>query len=332
MRAARWSLLPFLLLGWGGIRADDWPIAGGDARRSNRTSQELAPNLSLQWTYRPAHPPMPAWPSSDRLTYDRGNVPIVAGGLVVFGSSADGKIRALEAATGVERWSFFTGGPVRFAPAAWKDRLFAVSDDGHLYCLKAQDGRLLWKKRGGPSERWVLGNDRLISHWPARGGPVVADDTVYFGAGIWPSDGIHLYALDAESGRVKWVNDQSGSLYMPQPHGGANAESGVAAQGNLVVAGDLLLVPTGRAVPAAFQRSDGAFKYFHLQQNGQKGGASTLVAGPLFINGGLMFDVQTGAPHDVVGAGALASLPAGLVVSREGDLSLSTIVDKEKID
>ena len=62
---------------------------------------------------------------------------------------------------------------------------------------------------------------------------MVMGDTVYFAAGIWPSDGIYLYALDAATGQVRWQNDDSGSIYMPQPHGGANAESGVAAQGYL---------------------------------------------------------------------------------------------------
>ena len=45
----------------------------------------------------------------------------------------------------------------------------------------------------------MLGNDRLISHWPARGGPVVADGVVYFAAGLWPSDGIYVYALDGRT-------------------------------------------------------------------------------------------------------------------------------------
>jgi outer membrane protein assembly factor BamB len=313
-------------------RADDWPMAGGDLRRSGYTPQDLPAKLSLRWTYHAPQAPMPAWPVSSRLGFDRAYVPVLAGGLLFFGSSADGKLYALDAATGQERWSFFTGGPVRFAPVAWKDRLFAVSDDGHLYCLKAADGRLLWKKRGGPADRWVLGNDRLISHWPARGGPVVADDTVYFAAGLWPSDGIYLYALDADSGQLRWCNDQSGSITMAQPHGGANAESGVAAQGPLVVAGDLLLVPTGRAVPAAFQRSDGAFKYFHLQQNGQKGGATTMSVGPVFINGGLLFDVATGAALETVGPGAFAASPDGVIRSTEKDLSVLRIIDKQKVD
>ena len=60
-----------------------------------------------------------------------------------FGSSADGRVVALDAATGRERWTFFTDAPVRFAPAVWKDRVFAVSDDGYLYCLAAADGALI---------------------------------------------------------------------------------------------------------------------------------------------------------------------------------------------
>jgi hypothetical protein len=59
---------------------------------------------------------------------------------------------------------------------------------------------------------------------------------------------------------------------MPQPHGGANAESGVSAQGYLAAAEKDLLVPTGRAVPAAFARPDGKFLYYHLQANGHVGG------------------------------------------------------------
>ena len=52
---------------------------------------------------------------------------------------------------------------------------------------------------------------------------------------------------------------------MPQPHGGANAKSGVTAQGYLLADDDHLFVPTGRAVPAAFKRADGEFDYYRLQ-------------------------------------------------------------------
>jgi len=276
--------------------AADWPTYRGESRRSGYTAEGLPAKLSLRWTYRSRHAPCPAWSGRDtRMPFDRACHVVVAGESLFFGSSADCKVYCLDAATGAERWTFFTGGPVRFPPTVWEDRPFAVSDDGFLYCLAAADGRLLWKRRGGPNDSMVLGNGRITSRWPARGAPAVADGVVYFAAGIWPSEGIFVYALDARTGDVLWCNDEAGGITMSQPHGGATAKSGISAQGHLVVAGDVLLVPTGRAVPAALRRGDGQLIYFHLQANGKYGGAETVAAGDLFLNGGAAFDVATGA-------------------------------------
>ncbi len=281
--------------------AADWPTYRGDAARSGYTAEALPAELSLRWTYRPSHRPQPAWSGRDtRMPFDRAYHPVVADGLLFFGGSADDKVYALDAAGGTQRWTFFTAAPVRFPPTVSDGRVFACSDDGFLYCLAAGDGRLLWKLRGGPADDVMLGNGRVVSRWPARGAPVVADGVVYFGAGIWPSEGIYLYALDAASGKVLWCNDRCGRLSMPQPHPTAIATSGVSAQGHLVVAGDLLLVPTGRAVPAAFRRGDGKLVYFHLQENTRYGGATILAAGDHFFNGGAAFDLATGARSSVL--------------------------------
>jgi len=276
-------------------RASDWPTYRFDARRSGYTAEKLPPALSLRWTWSSPGEPDPAWQGPDtRMGFDRAFEPVVVSGILLFGSSADCTVYALDAETREIRWTFLTQAPVRFAPAAWRDRLFVVSDDGFLYCLGIKDGKLFWRRRGGASESMVLGNDRMISRWPARGGPVLIDDTLYWAAGIWPSEGIYLYALDPETGETKWCNDKSGSIYMPQPHGTAEAESGVSAQGYLVGAGDFLLVPTGRAVPAAFTRADGALKYFHLQRYGQYGGADIVSCDTCFVNGGHLYDTRTG--------------------------------------
>ena len=53
----------------------------------------------------------------------------------------------------------------------------------------------------------ILGNGRMVSRWPARGGPVIRDNIVYFAAGIWQSDGVFIEAIDAESGKVVWRNE-----------------------------------------------------------------------------------------------------------------------------
>jgi outer membrane protein assembly factor BamB len=267
----------------------DWPTYRADPARSGYTEEHLPEKLTLLWTHRSPHAPTPAWPTRNRQQFDRAYQPVIANGLLYYGSSADCKVYALDAHTGVTRWTFFTDSPVRFAPTVWQDRLFVASDDGHLYCLAAADGRLLWKLRGGPTTDQLLGNDRMISRWPMRGGPVVVDNVLYCGAGIWPTEGVFIYALDPASGRVLWCNDSSGAIEMDQPHPTARAQSGIASQGYLAVNNGLLLVPTGRAVPAVFDRTNGTLRYFHLQRNQSAGGCDVVAIDNHFFNTGNMF-------------------------------------------
>ncbi len=272
--------------------AGEWSHYRADAARSGWTSEPAPAKLSLCWTRRPAHPPQPAWPEEQRMVFDHVFHVVADADRVYFGSSADGKVYALDAATGQERWCFFTGGPVRFAPALWKDRLFAVSDDGCLHCLSKADGKLLWKKRPAASDRMVLGNERMISKWPARGGPAVVGGVVYFGAGIWPSDGVYICALDAATGKKVWINESSGDMDLLQPHM-ARSRSGVSCQGYLAVGKKAILVPTGRAIPAVFERADGKFRYFHLAKYGGSGGPAVLID-DLFFSSGSSFEVAGG--------------------------------------
>jgi outer membrane protein assembly factor BamB len=315
--------------------AGDWPTYRADGGRSGYTADRLPARLSLEWTYRQAHPPMPAWPTRFRERYDIVCQPVIAGETLYFGSSADHKVYALDAASGRLRWEFFSDAPVRFAPAAWKDRLFVAGDDGCLYCLAAADGKLLWKHRGGPRDQRLLGNDRMIARWPARGGPVVADDIVYYGAGIWPSEGVFLYALQADSGQVVWCNDSSGGLEMDQPHPKARAKSGIAAQGYLVVDGDRLLVPTGRAVPALFQRRTGKLLEFQLQANYQLGGSDVMALGNQFHNGGAVFNTAGETLLGRTGVVAAAH-PAYLLASKGRGLQAldrrALVVDTPSVD
>ena len=202
---------------------DAWPMFRANAARTGYVAGKVASQLHLQWVYQAPHQPSPAWPRSPRMPFDRAYQTVLSHGYVVFGSSVDNTVYALDATTGREVWRFVTDGPVRFAPALWRDRVFVASDDGFLYALHIAHGGLLWKIRGGPDLSSILGNRRLISKWPARGGPAVVGDRVYFAAGIWPTDGIYLRAVDAGTGKEVWRNDDSGAIYMAQPHGGADA-------------------------------------------------------------------------------------------------------------
>lgn len=279
--------------------AADWPAWRADARRSAATDEALPATLSLHWQ-RDLKPLTPAWPDEPRMTFDHAYQPVVLGDLLFVGSSRDDTVRAYDTDTGAERWVFHAEGPVRFAPMAWRGpdeaaRLFVTSDDGHLYCLAADTGKLLWKVRGGPSDRKVLGNGRLISMWPARGAPVAADGTVYFAAGIWPFMGVFIHAVEADSGRLIWTNSGLGSLWTVQPHA-SPAFAGLAPQGYLAVAGDKLLVPNGRAVPAALDRRTGQLLYFPLHSgvNHKHGDSFVAADDTCFVNDGWVYELATG--------------------------------------
>jgi len=267
------------LLSVANARAADWPMWRNDAQRTATSSEQLPGELGLLWT-REFEPLRQAWDDTlnlDLMTYDRVFEPIVMDGKLLVGFNDRDKLVAFEAATGRELWSFYAEGPVRLPPAGWNGRVYFCSDDGFLYCVNAADGRLEWRFRGVPSLQHAIGNQRLTSAWPARGGPVVRDGTVYFAASIWPFMGTFIYALDAESGEVQWVNDSTGSQYIKQPHS-APSFAGVAPQGALVATETLLLVPGGRSVPAVFHRKDGTLRYFEINAGGKGTGGSFVVA------------------------------------------------------
>lgn len=271
-------------------QADDWPQWRYDAQRSAASPEPLPAQLRLHWV-RELPRLTPCWPDQPKMHFDAAYEPIVAGQRMFIGSSHDNCVTAYDTRTGTEIWTYFVDAPVRFSPLAWQNKLYFACDDGYLYCLEAKDGTLLWRFRGGPSDRKILGNERLISMWPARGAPVNADGKIYFAAGIWPFMGIFLHALDAETGKPVWTNDGDGSIYIKQPHN-ADSFAGVAPQGALVAVGERLLVPGGRSVPACYDRATGQMLYYKLAENAKRGGGSAVAAvDQLLFNGGAAFDL-----------------------------------------
>jgi len=243
--------------------AEDWPTWRYDAHRSAVSQQRLPDELHLQWTRK--YPRVRPAFQTRRLQFDAGYEPVVMGKTLFIGSACNDSVSAIDTDTGAEKWRFYTDGPVRFAPIAWKKRVFVASDDGCLYCLDSASGKLLWKFRAVPSQRKIIGNGRMISVWPIRGGPVLQNGRLYFAAGMWPFEGIFVYALDAHTGEVIWLNDRSGSLYLGHPHG-AWSFGGPSLQGYLLINGKDLLVPNGTGgVPAYFDIDTGALRAFsHL--------------------------------------------------------------------
>ncbi len=275
------------LMAESGDQAADWPMWRHNPRRGATTPHELAGELHLNWVLELPEPKR-AWPQQfddfDKLHFDLSYEPVVAGEMIYVPSMVRDKLTAYDTDSGEPVWEYYTDGPIRVAPVVWNERIYVPSDDGHMYCLTADDGELLWKFRGGPMERKVLGNERLISMWSVRGGPVIKDGILYFAAGVWPHEGVFIYALDAMTGEREWVNSGTGNRLALHPHSGAYAFGGVAPQGSFAISGDKLIVPGGRTIPAVFNRHTGEMLYFEYQHGKGDGGYRVYADDDVYFN------------------------------------------------
>ena len=285
-----------------GAAAADWPQYRHDTGRTAATSESLPETLHLQWT-RELPPPRPAFPGEIRLRYDATYEPVVAGDTMFVPSMVTDSVTALDTANGRQRWQFFAEGPVRFAPAVSQGKVYFVSDDGYLYCVAAADGELLWKFRGAPegkSDRRILGDGRLISLFPARGGPLLAEGVVYFAAGIWSGEGVFVHALDAETGRVIWSNTDSHRIKMANMDHGISYFAGISPQGYLAVVDGKLIVPCGNQLPALFDLQTGELAAYTMGWGGRVGLAKGcwFAAGVrnYLLHGGDLYDIRR--PND----------------------------------
>jgi outer membrane protein assembly factor BamB len=253
--------------------AADWPQFRYDSGRTAASPEQLPADLHLLWV-RELPEPRPAFPIQVRLLFDASYEPVVLGKRMFVPSMVTDTVTALDTDTGAELWRFFADGPVRFAPVTGRGKVYFVSDDGNLYCLDAENGKLRWKFSGVPSDRQdrkLLGNGRLISLWPARGGPVLAGEVIYFGAGLWPSEGVSIHALDADSGQVLWSNTDSNSIPKANMDHGIAQYAGLTPQGYLAVVNQRLVVPCGAQLPAFLDTKTGALDAYQMGWGGRIG-------------------------------------------------------------
>ncbi|MHC4402969.1 MAG: outer membrane protein assembly factor BamB family protein [Planctomycetota bacterium] len=147
-------------------------------------------------------------------------------------------------------WKFYAEAPIRYAPVMDQGRTYVGSDDGYVYCL-GRRGEVVWKFTGGPSNRKLLTGGRLASAWRISTRPVVQNGRVYVTAGTFPMMGVYIYALDAATGRVLWVNDNGHDRFSGELGPRPNCFASIAPRGDLAVRDGRLLVPCGRLTGAA---------------------------------------------------------------------------------
>jgi outer membrane protein assembly factor BamB len=235
---------------------DVWPTWRANPERTGSVINSVSEKLVLQWV-REYPVPKDAWQEDSTLQFAAGYHPIAADGKLFVPSMINDCVQALDANTGEVVWTAFASGPVRFAPIYSQEKIYFASDDGKMYCVSSKTGKIIWSFNGAPRDKLVFGNDRLISTWPVRGGPVLKDGRIYFANGVWPFMGIFVYCLKAETGEVQWVND--GTL-----EDGASRDQRVMHRpyeacpgGYLTIADDKLFLPAGRVWPSCYDLKSG---------------------------------------------------------------------------
>jgi outer membrane protein assembly factor BamB len=151
----------------------DWPTLHGDLSRAGFHPKFPGGDLKLAWRQE-------LW---RELTGPRCEV-IVGGGLAFLGTYA-GVMHAWDAATGEEKWTFKTGGPIGHSPSFDAGVLYFGSMDRFLYAVDAATGK----------ERWRFEAEE--GFWTS---PVVHAGLVMSGA----RDGV-FHAVKASDGKPAWT-------------------------------------------------------------------------------------------------------------------------------
>ena len=168
----------------------EWPTYRHDTARSGHTSVAVTGNLKR-----------PAWKT--RLGGSLSPV-VVAEGKVFAAQIDTHRVHALDASTGDSVWSFTAGGRVDTPPTITAGRCVFGSADGWVYCLRSEDGALIWRFRAAPTQQRIVARGRLESCWPVHGSVLVHDGVAYCAAGrtSYLEGGVRLCRIDIATGRL----------------------------------------------------------------------------------------------------------------------------------
>ena len=166
-----------------------WPTFLHDAMRTLCSDEEVPPKVKMAWSVELGEKLSP---------------PVVADGMVFVSEVDRHVVSAFDYRTGKQIWEFTTGGRVRVAPTYWRGFLLFGCADGWIYCLRAGDGKLVWRFRAAPQERRIVAFGQLESAWPVESGVLVQNGLAYAVAGRSShlDGGLFIYALDPMTGNL----------------------------------------------------------------------------------------------------------------------------------
>ena len=217
---------------------DDWPTHRHDAARHGSTPAAVGETLTDGW----------------RVKLGEGlTAPVVVGNRVYVVSGEAHTVHALDLSTGRPVWSFVAGGRIDSPPTLEKGLALWGSADGWVYCVRAEDGALVWRFMAAPFDRRIACFDQLESVWPVHGSVLVREGIAYVTAGrsTYLDGGIRVYGLDPATGRILHQTTLSG----PFPDGGKTVPRDVsfyirgANSDVLVSEGDAIYMRQKRLTP-----------------------------------------------------------------------------------
>jgi outer membrane protein assembly factor BamB len=226
-----------------------WLSYRHDARRTGASTNDLPRSLKQDW----------------KVSLGTDLTPPVAGdGRVFVAAKNQHLVCALDAKTGKRLWTFAADARIDSPPSIQSGWLLFGSADGFLYCIRADDGRMAWRRRMAPAERWMAVEGQLESVWRLHGSVLVKDGLAYCCAGrsSYLDDGLFLSAVDVTSGEVVHrarlhTNadtrvDHEGKAFVPSYHiEGAHSDI-LVAEGGYIYLNQFRFTPDLKADPGKY--------------------------------------------------------------------------------
>ncbi len=166
-----------------------WNTLRGDASRSGYTIGALPARIA------------PKWQTS---LGGRLSAATVAHGHVFVASIDTHTLHCLNAVDGSTLWTFTADGRIDSPPTVHNGLVLFGSADGHVYCLAASDGRLVYRYLVAYRRRKHAVYQQLESVWPVHGSVLVRDGIVHCVAGrnMLFDGGMRLVRLRAATGEL----------------------------------------------------------------------------------------------------------------------------------
>lgn len=223
---------------------EDWPTLRADSARSGRTAARVpTDDLAFRWQSKIGGKLSP---------------PVMANSRLFVASIDKHQVHALDARSGQALWHFTAGARIDSPPTVWQGRAFFGSRDGYVYCLRADNGQLIWRYRAAPANLRMGAFGQLESVWPVHGNVLIRKTAgkpelwCVAGRSMFLDGGLRLLRLDPVTGK----NIHEKILDDRVPDANDNLQIGVKGL-NMPVALPDVLVDDGQFVYMRSQQFDG---------------------------------------------------------------------------